>query len=386
MPARIPPEKFAVAFSLAGEQRDAVRPIAEALEAQLGSPNVFYDEWFEHYIAGPGTFSYHKLQEIYGPRSVLVVACISAAYGGKPWTTVEHDAILARYMKSLTSRDERDQLGILYLRVGDGDVSGIDLTAIIPDIRGRRPTDAAQLILDRLSLLLPPSVPESHTADWPAAIPELHWHPIADHTAARQAFAQLLTRESPFRLLPIKGASETGKTHITRQMLSNVLNMPNLACGRFDFKGVTKLDIEVSSFVQELATGQPPAGLRLNDNLGYIFEALRRRGRPAVLIFDTFEAAGEAREWIEKQLLPGLIRCPWLRVTIVGQDVPRRAGSVWESVSSPVIELTPPSVDDWFVFGQQYRPGKVTREFVGQLYEVTEGSAATLAAALGPRN
>src|SRR5437763_703484 len=142
MPARIPPKKFTVAFSLAGEQRDIVRPIAEALEAQLGSPNVFYDEWFEHYIAGPGTFSYHKLQDIYGARSVLVVACISGAYGGKPWTTVEHDAILARYMKSLTSRDERDQLGILYLRVGDGDVSGIDLTAIIPDIRGRRPSDA----------------------------------------------------------------------------------------------------------------------------------------------------------------------------------------------------------------------------------------------------
>src|SRR5947208_2290039 len=101
MPARIPPEKFAVAFSLAGEQRDIVRPIAEALEKELGAPNVFYDEWFEHYIAGAGAFSYHKLQEIYGRRSVLVVAFISGAYGGKPWTKVEHEAILARYMKSI---------------------------------------------------------------------------------------------------------------------------------------------------------------------------------------------------------------------------------------------------------------------------------------------
>jgi hypothetical protein len=46
------PEKFQVAFSLAGEQRNLVRGIAKALERELGESTVFLDEWFEYYIAG----------------------------------------------------------------------------------------------------------------------------------------------------------------------------------------------------------------------------------------------------------------------------------------------------------------------------------------------
>ncbi len=44
MPTRIPPEKFLVAFSLAGEERDFVRGIAEAVEQQLDPDTVFYSE------------------------------------------------------------------------------------------------------------------------------------------------------------------------------------------------------------------------------------------------------------------------------------------------------------------------------------------------------
>jgi hypothetical protein len=36
MPTRTLPEKFLVAFSLAGEQRELVRAIAEAVEEELG--------------------------------------------------------------------------------------------------------------------------------------------------------------------------------------------------------------------------------------------------------------------------------------------------------------------------------------------------------------
>jgi hypothetical protein len=46
MPIREVPEKSLVAFSLAGEQRELVRAIAETVEAQLGRGTVFLDEWF----------------------------------------------------------------------------------------------------------------------------------------------------------------------------------------------------------------------------------------------------------------------------------------------------------------------------------------------------
>jgi hypothetical protein len=47
------PDKFTVAFSFAGEQRDFVRAVAEAVEEELGSSKVFFDEWYTFYIAGP---------------------------------------------------------------------------------------------------------------------------------------------------------------------------------------------------------------------------------------------------------------------------------------------------------------------------------------------
>jgi hypothetical protein len=52
MPDREVPEKFLIAFSLAGEQRDLVRSIAEAVETELGQATVFLDEWFEYFLAG----------------------------------------------------------------------------------------------------------------------------------------------------------------------------------------------------------------------------------------------------------------------------------------------------------------------------------------------
>ena len=71
MPPRDIPEKFLVAFSFAGEQRDLVRSIAEAVEERLERSNVFLDEWYEHYIAGDGADK--KLQKIYREGCVLAV-------------------------------------------------------------------------------------------------------------------------------------------------------------------------------------------------------------------------------------------------------------------------------------------------------------------------
>jgi len=74
MSAREPREKFLVAFSFAGQQRDFVRAIAEAVEGRLGSGTVFLDEWFEHYLAGDDADL--TLQDIYGRRCALAVVSL----------------------------------------------------------------------------------------------------------------------------------------------------------------------------------------------------------------------------------------------------------------------------------------------------------------------
>src|SRR5262249_10706261 len=122
MPASEIPEKFLVAFSFAGEQRDLVKSIATAVRERLGEGTVFFDEWYEHYIAGIDADL--KLQKIYHDRSVLVVPCVSSQYGSKLWPLAEQEAIRALKMQ-LHGGSETDRLRILPLRVGDGDVPGI---------------------------------------------------------------------------------------------------------------------------------------------------------------------------------------------------------------------------------------------------------------------
>src|SRR5262245_46104852 len=295
------PRKYLVAFSLAGEQVDFVRAIAEAVQRELGQGRVFFYEWFEHLLAGQDADV--KLQQIYGEDCELAVICVSEPYGNKPWTLTEHEVIRARYMKARTSGDPRDPMRVLPIRVGDGDSKGLPFNTIAPDVRKRGPEEAAKLIIRRLGEIVS-DLPQGPAAaspgtSWPQAQPDLRW-PMADHTEVRQAFAALLTRDTPARCLLLRGPSEAGKSHITRQMLANALRIADLGCGRFDFKGTSDMDAALRVFVQDLNVPAPAASPRFNERLGNVLAALRQRARPALLIFDTYEAAGsEAQEWVE---------------------------------------------------------------------------------------
>ena len=157
MPRREIPDKFLVAFSFAGEQRELVRSIAEAVEERLGWGTVFYDDWFEYYIAGSDADT--LLQEIYGQKAELVIVSVSANYGGKPWTLAEHEAIRALHMQLRASEDKKDAFRILPLRTGDGDVKGILFNTICPDVRQRPVAQTAELIVNRLRLIVPDAKP-----------------------------------------------------------------------------------------------------------------------------------------------------------------------------------------------------------------------------------
>ena len=105
-----------MAFSLAGEQRELVLPLAQELEGILGRSAVFYDTWYEHYIAGQDADL--LLQKIYR-EAELVVICVSQSYGDKPWTKAEYRAVRDRLMRKESAAD---RYRVLPVRVGDGDV------------------------------------------------------------------------------------------------------------------------------------------------------------------------------------------------------------------------------------------------------------------------
>lgn len=386
MPARPLPDKFLVAFSFAGEERVLVRAIVEAVERRLGRGTVFFDEWFEHYLAGGDADL--KLQELYGNQCELAVVCVSKRYEEKPWTKAEHAAIRARQMRLQESKVKGDEHRMLPIRVGDGDVQGILFNAIVPDVRERSADECADLVVERLHLIVPevkgttgecPAAPA-----WPAKPPSLVW-PMADQNGVREVFGSLLTRRAPWSFLPIRGSSETGKSLITKQMLANVIPLPGIACGRFDFKGTTNVDGEVNSFVQflQVTPSEAKAGFRLNDRLNQVLALLKTRAAPALLIFDTYEAAGEAQDWVDKQLLPNLLLCPWLRVVIAGQRVPDANGAVWLSKARTMLELQPPPPADWFAYGKQHRPD-LTLDDVKTACRLASHKASLLAQLLGP--
>jgi len=373
------PARFAVAFSFAGEQRQLVLPIAMEVEAVLGPSTVFYDDWYEYWLAG--TDADLSLQELYGEGAELVVVCVSGEYDNKPWTGTEYRAIRDRQMKGTTPADRHR---ILPVRVGDGEVKGVLFTDIVPDLRDRTAIAAAELIVARLNLVRELAGAAPPVVGWPGQVPELHW-PMADHAEARGAFTGLLSEASPGRVLLVRGASETGKSHMSKQMIRNALRLPGVAAGRFDFKGTTSMGIEIEAFAGTLGV-DPPDVPSLNQRLGAILTELRRRARPTLLVLDTFEAAGEARGWVEEVLLPHVISARWLRVVIIGQTVPVPIGSVWESVATGPLILQSPGPEDWLAYGRANRGETVNLELVTQVHRLADGKSSILAGLLGPRS
>jgi hypothetical protein len=373
------PTRFAVAFSLAGEQRQLVLPIAQEVEAILGKSTVFYDDWYEHWIAGLDADL--LLQKLYEKGADLVVMCVSDAYGDKQWTRTEHRAIRARIMRATTIQDRHQ---IFPVRVGDGDVEGVLLNEIVPDFRRKTALEAAELIVARLNLARARAGDMNSTAGrWPSDAPVLYW-PMADHGEARIAFARLLSEAVPERALLVRGVSETGKSHISKQMIRNGALLPGVVAGRFDFKGTTNMGIEIEAFSHPLGI-EPPNGQALSAQLAKIFTELRRRAQPTLLVFDTYEAAGEAKEWIENVLLPHLVSALWLRVVVIGQSVPTHRGSTWESVAAGPLTLQLPGPEDWFAYGRVNRGEAIDLDFVTQAHRLADGKPGLLYGLLGPR-
>jgi len=213
--------------------------------------------------------------------------------------------------------------------------------------------------------------------DWPESTPNLSWA-MANHDDVRTAFAKLITRNPPFRYLPIRGASGTGKTHVTQQLFKNALQSEGLACGRFDFKAVTGAYAEMQRFVQNLDVATPP-NAPLDQQLDAVLRELISRKRPALLIFDTFEAAGVLDRWVQDTLLVTLIRQKWLRIVIAGQTVPEKTVStLWGGEALPTLVLNTPSAAQWFDFGRTYRPDLTLQE-VQVVHRLALGNSAVLA-------
>jgi len=143
---------FEVALSFAGDKkRDKIREIANQLKAKLGDDKVFFDEDFEHELAGTDADIY--FQEVYSRKTRLVVACVCKRYAEKVWTQHEWRAIRDLAAKHRSDKVERNRF--LPIPFGEGEVAGLlQNIDIILDVRDRDVDSIVDLILKRHELCL----------------------------------------------------------------------------------------------------------------------------------------------------------------------------------------------------------------------------------------
>jgi len=366
--------------------------VANILARRFSQQQILYDKYHRPEFARTDLAVY--LPGLYLEEADLVVVVICKNYQEKEWTGLEWNAVLSL-------RKQRKDEEVMLCRFDLVEGKGLLGLAGYLDLDDVTPPDAARFILERLAIN-EGEAPDYYTKgfdfdaaaaagaaaapaplDWPEEVPDLQW-PVADHTEAREAFGKLITRQSPFRYLPISGPSELGKSHLTKQLQYNANKIEHLRYGRFDFKGSADIiEATLPAFVSRLDVDVPKATGGVTGALGEVITELARNPRPTLLIFDTFEQAGKAEQWMEGVLL-NLLRYKWMRVVIVGQKVPPSREQVWSDVSAPEVILKEPSPQEWLEYGRRTDP-TITIDTVEWAYKKFRGKAGSLAQLLGPQ-
>jgi len=380
-------KRFRVGFSFAGEKRAFVAKVAEILSQQFGHDGILYDKYHEAEFARPNLAFY--LLEIYGKEVDLVVSVICKKYNTKEWTGLEWRSIYGLIK-------QRNDATILLSRFDRAEPEGLSQLGGFIELDDQTPEQFADLIRERLAInegkprdfykiretSIASTVDQMNSTSVWSLIPDPLDISVANHRESQRAFQRLLTPEAPYQLLRIQGESQTGKTHLTKQFLGSVFELDWLRCGRFDFKGSSDMDLEVNGFADQLNLALPPQET-LVSGLAQILLLLKKDPRPTLLIFDTFEAAGEADDWVRNSLLLTMMRCPWLRLVISGQRTADSRGEPWETRGSVLIQLCRPTPEEWWDYGKCGEPD-ISLEKVRWAYEKFRGQSILLAELLRP--
>ena len=141
-------QRWDVALSFAGAQREYVDQVAQALKGQ--GVRCFYDADDE--IELWGKYLAEELPVIYGERAAAVVMLVSAEYAARDWTRLERRAALARAV-----RERREY--VLPARFDDMPLPGLPPDMSYVDLRAKAPHQFAAMIVPKLAALgvAPPS-------------------------------------------------------------------------------------------------------------------------------------------------------------------------------------------------------------------------------------
>ena len=139
-PSKKDDEKFDVAISFAGEDRELAEKIATILKKKQVS--VFYDSFEKADLWGKNLYDY--LSSVYGEKSKYCVMLLSEHYEKKLWTNFERKSAQARAF-----RENREY--ILPIKIDDTKITGIHETIGYLDIKSHTVEEIVELIMIKLS-------------------------------------------------------------------------------------------------------------------------------------------------------------------------------------------------------------------------------------------
>ena len=135
-------EKYDIAISFAGENRD----IAEQFANKLAEKNVkvFYDSFEQAALWGKNLYDY--LSSIYSEKSKFCIMLLSKHYESKLWTNLERKSAQARAF-----RENREY--ILPIRIDDTKITGIQETVGYVDINSHTIDEIVEMIMKKLKTI-----------------------------------------------------------------------------------------------------------------------------------------------------------------------------------------------------------------------------------------
>ena len=137
-----PGRRWDVALSFAGQQRDYVGQVAEALKAR--GVRCFYDA--DKQVRLWGTHLAEELPRIYARESAAVIVFISADYAAGDWTRLERRAAFSRAVAQVGAY-------VLPARFDDSELPGLLPDVVTVDLRQYTPAQFADLVVAKLAAL-----------------------------------------------------------------------------------------------------------------------------------------------------------------------------------------------------------------------------------------
>ena len=143
MPDAVPPKRFRVAFSFAGEKREFVAKVAAILADRFGEGKILYDKFHKAEFSQANLG--FDLPRLYHDSTDLIVAVFCRDYGNKQWCGLEWRAIFDLVKKGRTK-------DVMLTRFGSVEADGLFSLAGYTDLDDETPESAATTILERLAI------------------------------------------------------------------------------------------------------------------------------------------------------------------------------------------------------------------------------------------